>query len=218
VSWPVTKWALPPNELSPLAGYRRGSGARGQDITDARALLDAMRADGREPPASLTLSAATESESETGLAALIAAQVTEALGIDVAVNPMPLAELAAAATSGSAPWLVAPDTGWLDLDDWVFPYFHSSGTRNTFAMRHTTLDGLLERQRAEFNGDARRQLGYEIQRLLLQINPGVNIASERNVTLSWPYVRDFPLDVTDGYQDRFASCWIDTDDPLYRPR
>lgn len=218
VSWPVTQWALPASELSGLAGYRRGSGARDQDIAEARALLEAMRGEGKEPPATLTLSAAIESEQETGLAALIAAQVGAALNIDVTVNAMPLADLARAATDGAAPWLVAPDTGWLDLDDWVYPYFHSTGTRNTFAIRHAVLDELLDRQRVEFNVDARRQLGFEIQRLLLQINPGVNIASERIVTLSWPYVRDFPLDVTDGYQDRFARTWIDTADPSYRAR
>jgi len=218
VSWPVAQWALPPSELSAMAGYRLGSGARDQDIADARAMLAAMSADGTEPPATLTLSASIESEQETGLAAMIAEQVRAALNIEVTVAAMPLADLARAATAGTAPWLVAPDTGWLDLDDWVYPYFHSSGTRNTFAIRHTLMDELLDKQRVEFNTDARRQLGFEIQRLLLQINPGVNIASERIVALSWPYVRDFPMDITDGYQDRFARSWIDTADPSYRPR
>jgi len=42
--------------------------------------------------------------------------------------------------------------------------------------------------------------------------------SERVVTLSWPYVKGFPLDTADGYQDRLADCWIDRTDPAFRGR
>jgi hypothetical protein len=31
-------------------------------------------------------------------------------------------------------------------------------------------------------------------------------------------VKNFPLDASDGYQHRFADCWIDKDDPSFRTR
>ena len=77
---------------------------------------------------------------------------------------------------------------------------------------------MLERQRAEFDPDARQSIGWELQRQLLSLNPGVNFVSERIVSLRWPYVRDFALDVTDGYQARFAQTWVDTEDKTYRSR
>jgi hypothetical protein len=53
---------------------------------------------------------------------------------------------------------------------------------------------------------------------LLNLNVGVNFVSERVVALAHPYVRNFPLDVSDGYQHRFADCWIDQNDPSFRGR
>ena len=69
-----------------------------------------------------------------------------------------------------------------------------------------------------FDAAKRQQTGYEIQRKLLALNAGVNLVSERVVTLGWPYVKGFPLDTTDGYQDRLADCWIDRSDPTFRGR
>jgi peptide/nickel transport system substrate-binding protein len=44
ISWPMTRWALPPAELSAWAGYRPGSGGRDADIADAKSLLAAAQA------------------------------------------------------------------------------------------------------------------------------------------------------------------------------
>jgi hypothetical protein len=46
----------------------------------------------------------------------------------------------------------------------------------------------------------------------------VNLLSERIVALTWPYVKGLPLDTTDGFQHRFADCWIDQQDPTFRGR
>ena len=108
--------------------------------------------------------------------------------------------------------------GWIDLDDWVFPYFHSTGSRNSFALRDADLDKAIEAQRTELDPTKRQQLGYQVQRQLLALNAGVNFLSEKVLTLSWPYVKAFPTDASDGYQDRFADCWLDKDDPSYHGR
>ena len=59
------------------------------------------------------------------------------------------------------------DNGWIDLDDWVYPYFHSTGSKNSFKVSDPELDMLLDDQRQEFDIDRRRELGYHIQRYLL---------------------------------------------------
>lgn len=218
VSWPVKKWALSPAELSEFPGYRLGSGGRDKDIADARALIENMRSDGIDVPSKLTLHCEQTSEEQLSLGSLIARHLLAALDISVDLEALPIDELVDRHFAGEAPWIAGPDTGWLDLDDWVYPYFHSTGLQNSFALRSNRLDGLIEDQRSEFETEARRGLGRDIQRELLAVNVGVNLVSERVVALSWPYVRDFPLDIMDGYQHRFAKTWIDTADPTYRAK
>lgn len=216
VSWPVANWALPRAELTGQPGYRLGSGARAQDIADARALVAAMEADGKTIPTTLPLAIEVTTEQQLSLGSIMARHINEALGIEVQLEQLEISELVRRHFYEDAAWIAGPDTGWLDLDDWTYQYFHSGGTQNSFALRDADMDALLEAQRAEFNADARREIGYNIQRRLLATNPGVNFVSERVVALSWPYVRDFPMDIADGYQNRFASCWIDTNDPTFR--
>lgn len=220
VSWPVTNWAMPPADLSRRPGHRLGSGARSLDVADARALIQSYRDDGNTLPESFTLFVEQTSEQTLSLGSFMARHVFDALGIPVTVEARPVEELAALLLDPQQqlPWVAGPDSGWLDLDDWVYPYFHSAGSQNSFALRAPDLDVMIEAQRAEFSHDARRQLGLQIQEKLLQINVGVNLVSERVVSLRRPYVHAFPLDIMDGYQDRFAACWVDPADPSYRGR
>jgi ABC-type transport system substrate-binding protein len=213
VSWPVTQWTLPQDTLSTVPGYRLGSGGREKDIGDAQLLLRAYGED-NEIQKELTLHVEATAEETLGLGARIREHLLP-LGLTVTVQPLPIGELVAQHFAGQAPWIAGPDTGWIDLDDWVYPYFHSEGTQNSFALRDEELDGLIVGQRGEMDAAARQKAGHDIQRRLLKINAGVNLVSERIVALRWPYVRNFPLDITDGYQHRFAGCWIDQTDPSY---
>ncbi|QFG03592.1 ABC transporter substrate-binding protein [Tepidiforma bonchosmolovskayae] len=218
ISWPVTRWTLPESELTTVPGYRPGDGGREADLRDARAALEAFRSEKQLPADPLPLFVVDATENAIGLGSLIRDQLKAALDLDIRIVPMPLSQLVGLLLSAEAPFAAGPDTGWIDLDDWVYPYFHSAGTRNSFPLRDSDLDALIEKQRVELNEDARRNLGYEIQRRILALNPGANLVSERVVALAWPYVKGYPLDTTDGYQDRFASCWIDASDPTFRGR
>lgn len=218
VSWPVSRWTLPESELTVIPGYRPGDGGRQEDLKDARAALEAFRSEKTLPSDPLPLFVVDTTESAISLGAVIRDQLKAALDLDIRVVPMPLGQLVSLLLSAEAPFAAGPDTGWIDLDDWLYPYFHSAGTRNSFPLRDADLDALIERQRLELDEEARRQLGYEIQRRILAINPAANLVSERVVTLAWPYVKGYPLDTTDGYQDRLAGCWIDDTDPTFRGR
>ncbi len=218
ISWPVSRWTLPESELTSLAGYRPGAGGRAEDLREARGLLDAYLSEKQLPEDGLPLLVLDTAETATGMGSVISEQLAAGLGLKVTVYPVDLATLSGMLLSAKAPFAAGPDTGWIDLDDWVYPYFHSAGTKNSFPLVDQDLDALIDRQRQEFDANQRQQIGYEIQRKLLAINAGVNLVSERVVTLGWPYVKGFPLDTTDGYQNRFADCWIDRSDPTYRER
>ena len=218
VSWPVEDWALPKSELTTRAGYRPGAGGRQEDIREARALLDAFRG-AKTLKDDLPLFVLDQTESALEFGETIRQQLEANLGLtQFRVVPISLAELSSLLVSGAAPFAAGPDNGWIDLDDWVYPYFHANGTKNSFPLRDTELTTMIDAQRAELTKATRREIGYNIQRRLLDLNAGVNLVSERVVALSWPYVKGFPLDTTDGYQHRFADCWIDQADPTFRGR
>ena len=217
VSWPITRWSLPQNELATMAGYRQGQVGRDADITEAKAQLAAYTNEKKLPEA-LNLFVLDDAETTLKMGSVIRDQIKQNLGLTVTVYPVSIKQLTAGMLSSEYTWAAAPDIGWVDLDDWVYPYFHSAGTKNTFALRDGDLDKLIESQRTELNESTRRDIGYQIQRRLSQLNAGVNFVSETVVALRWPYVRDFPLDAADGYQHRFADTWIDKTDPTFRGR
>ncbi len=217
ISWPLARWTLPQAELTALAGYRAGSGGRAEDIKEAKALLAASAAD-KKLPEEFSLLVVDDAEKNLGMGTLMREQLKQALDLNVTVTPVQTGELVKRLFAGSAPWAAGPDSSHTDLDDCVFPYFHSEGTQNTFPLRDKEMDALIVSQRTELDAGKRRQIGFDIQRKLLALNVGVNFVSERVVALSWPYVRDFPLDASDGYQHRFASCWIDRNDPTFHGR
>lgn len=217
ISTAINRWALPQSELNDTPGYRPGTGGRQQDIQDAQALLAAYQGDldDDEQPEPLELLVTVDAEEVLGMGTLMNRQLQANLGIPVKVSPVPIGELIQRLFDRQAPWAAGPDTGWTGLDDWTYQYFHSSGTNNSFLLRDEDLDAQLDAQRAEMDPDIRQQLGYAIQRKLLEMNVAANFVSETVVTLMWPYVKDFPADAADGYQDRFADCWIDQNDPSF---
>ena len=214
ISAAVRRWALPQAELQPLPGYRPGSGGRDLDLGDARSALDSYLAD-HELPDPIELLVTDDVERSLGMGGLIREQLAAALDLNVTVTAVSIATLAQRLLEGDAPWAVGVDNGWIELDDWLYPYFHSEGAANTFALRDEGIDALIVEQRAEMSPDRRQAIGYDVQRRLLELNVGANFVSEDVVTLFWPYVQLFPVDAGEAYQDRFAQTWIDRTHPTY---
>lgn len=218
VSWPMVDWALPESELTTYAGYRPGDGGRAEDLKEAAALLAAFKAE-KPLKDDLPMFVVDETEAALQFGQTIKEQLAANLGLDqVRVVPLPLSELSNLLISGTAPWAAGPDNGWIDLDDWVYPYFHADGTKNSFPLRDAEVTSMIDAQRIELDKAKRREIGYNIQRRLLALNAGVNLFSERVVALTWPYVKGLPLDTADGYQHRFADTWIDASDATFRGR
>jgi peptide/nickel transport system substrate-binding protein len=209
ISWPLTRWALPEAELASIAGHRPGEEGRQADVAEAVALLAAFASE-RTIPEDNALFVIDEAEAAVGIGTFIRDQLKRALNLNVSVYAMSISELVSRLFQGEAPWAAGPDTGSVDLDDWLYPYFHSAGAKNTMAVRDAETDALIEAQRVQFDPAERQQTGYAVQRRLLDQAAAVNFVSERLVALAWPYVEGFPLDTADGYQHRFADTRINT--------
>ena len=217
ISWPLTRWSLPQAELLNIPGHRARAVERQADVAEANRLLAASLAE-RPLPGELELLVPEDIERSLGMGSLIKAQIKKNLDLNVSVNALPIGTVVQRLRDGKAPWAVGQDSGWLDLDDWVYPYFHSDGPKNSFPLRDANMDSMISAQRQELDETKRREIGYAIQRKLLNLNAGVNLVSERVVTLAWPYVKSFPVDIGSGYQNRFADAWLDRNDPTFRGR
>jgi ABC-type oligopeptide transport system substrate-binding subunit len=111
------------------------------------------------------------------------------------------------------------DNGWNDLDDWVYPYFHTDGPKNSFNLSDAELDRMLEAQREEFDYEARRDIGFQIQHYLLDsVLARLDWIAEINAALRWPYVRNHYVSPWFGNAFHMADMWLDSQDPLYQGR
>ena len=109
----------------------------------------------------------------------------------------------------------------------MFPYFHSTGSKNSFRLNDPDLDLMLEAQRREFDIDARKVLGDQIQRYLLGregdgMQPGaharIDYATPYTATISWPYLKNRTAFPWFGNSYWSANVWIDKSDPSYSGR
>jgi ABC-type transport system substrate-binding protein len=55
------------------------------------------------------------------------------------------------------------DNGFTDLDDWLYSYFHTGGGLNSYPLSDELVDQWLDDQRAEFDYEKRRAIGWQIQ-------------------------------------------------------
>jgi len=111
------------------------------------------------------------------------------------------------------------DNGWNDLDDYVYPFFHSKGPKNSFMLSDPELDRMLEAERGEMEYERRRQLGFEIQDYLLdKVMPMAVWVSTINRSVEWSYRKNVP--VTPWHDAGFhrADEWLDTSDPTWQGR
>jgi peptide/nickel transport system substrate-binding protein len=226
----ITKWALPPEELMRVPGYRQGK-EREEDIALARRLYE----EAGSPEFEFTFLDVPE------YVPALAPPFAETLRKNIGANtPEPVIraapQLAEAALKGCEvmPAIFSFDNGWIDLDDWVYPYFHTGGSKNSFGVSDPDLDAMLEAQRAEFDEDARRQIGYRIQRYLLGMDPEgsgqpldppppgafvrLDYASQISAALAWPYYKNrynFPFLGNSHWK---ANAWLDRDHPTYSGR
>jgi ABC-type transport system substrate-binding protein len=222
VGFAMPLWALPQDEVESLPGYRADKKA--DDIAEAKALWDAAGG----PSSVDILFAGVPTYIPQKALPEFKRQLKESLGVDVReeVDPTGYTKLAqcllrntADAGEETCAFTWGFDNGWIDLDDWLYPYFYTGATKNSFLLSDPALDKLLDEQRGEFEYEARRDKGYEIQRYLLDKTfARLDYAAPIGRTAQWTYIRNAFTATWFGHRYFHADMWIDQDDPNYSGR
>ncbi|HSP54942.1 MAG TPA: ABC transporter substrate-binding protein [Dehalococcoidia bacterium] len=222
----IAYWALPDSELLALPGYRTDQAGRDQDKQDARQLYEAAG----KPDLPLIWFADVPDYIGRYADSYIQG-IKQTLGIDseIKFQKVPYSRIAEGlikeeCDQGAMTW--GYDNGWIDLDDWFYPYFKTGGPKNSFRVSDPDLDKLLDAQRAEFDIDKRKQLGYEIQRYLLgmpkQDSPAaharIDYAAPGGGSIAWNYLKNRVTFPWFGNSQWTANVWIDQNDPTYSGR
>ncbi len=229
VAWPLTEWALPRAELDALPGYRSSPAEREEDIAEARRLWQA----GDGPSSVDGLGANIPTYIPNAGTPEMVRELSENLGLDWNVSTVAYVDLAQCllrnqqdAAEGTCFYAFGFNNGWIDLDDWVYPFLHSTGSKNASRLSDPALDAMLDEQRQEFDAEQRQQLGHQIQRYLLEeANDGLGVHAAipliNNITraLYWSYIKNrFQPQTWFGQNFLYANLWLDQDDPNYAGR
>ena len=211
-------WALPLDELTKKPGFRFKREEREQDLADAKQMWDAAGGP----------SIGTVEVMYTAIPDFVKAywpqfqrSLKEALDFDVKgrLDATGYTEIAQGLLQKRLVFVFGYDNGWLEPDDYLYPYFHSTGPKNSFNLSDPTLDQMLVAQREEFDRERRRELVYDIQRYLLdKVVARLDWVAEIDVGTRWPYVKN--QQYAPWFGDAFSAVnrWLDSSDPTFQGR
>jgi len=213
---PIERWALPLAELTKKPGYRLSAQERQEDIAEAKRLWNAAAGPDLGP---ITVTYAGEPPWLKDAFPQFQEMLRETLGLEVKgdIDITGYVELAQGSLEKRLVFTLNYDNGWNDLDDWVYPYFHSQGPKNSFNLSDPELDTMLENQRAEFDYDRRHQIGIDIQHYLLDnVLARLDWVAQKSLAPAWPYLKNHYLQPWFGYLYLFLpNIWLDSTDPTF---
>jgi peptide/nickel transport system substrate-binding protein len=213
VGWVLRQWALPQEELLTKPGYRLSKEEREEDEREARRLYEAVGSP------DLKVIFADQPAYVPQFAPQYERQLEKVLGAKVDYDVWTYPQISEGSQRGTVPFAFAYDNGWIDLDDWLYPYFHTDGPKNESGLSDRTLDGMLEAQREEFDPEERQRLGYEIQRYLLDnVLTRVDFVAAIWLWVAWPYYRNFRPTPFFGNSFLMANAWLDQSNPIWGSR
>jgi peptide/nickel transport system substrate-binding protein len=218
VAQAIKKWAFPQSELSTKPGYRFGTQEREEDVAEAKKLWEAG---GGSAAGKISVVTAGIPTYIPPFFPQFQLMLKDVLGLDVEMDldSTGYTKLAQGFVEKSILVSLGFDNGWNDLDDYTFPYFHSAGSKNSFNLSDPDLDKLLESERAEFDDEARRQIGFQIQDYLLDKVAGMLIwVSTINSAVDWPYIKNTVRSPWFGNSFHRADQWVDQTDPTFQGR
>jgi ABC-type transport system substrate-binding protein len=211
-------WALPLDQLTKKPGYRFKREERDADLAEARRLWEAAGGPDIGPVQAIYAGIPDWTKNAWPP---FQKMMMDSLGLDLRgkMDATGVTELAQAALQKTCLFSFSYDNGYFDLDDCVYPYFHSTGIKNSFNLNDPRLDEMLDAQRGEFDVQRRRQLGYDIQNHLLD-----NVAARLDWVAQiwrgcvWSYVRNYGPSPWYGGTFKIANYWLDSTDPNYEGR
>lgn len=218
VPLPLERWALPRAEVERYPGYRLDSRGRDDDLREARALWEAAGGPSLGP-VSFVASGIPEYLRVTLPA--FQQMAREALGLELRteLDPTGFVGQAQGFAERSIQMSLEFENGWADLDDWTYAFYHTEGSRNSALFSDPDLDAMLEDQRAEFDPEARRQKGLDIQRYILDHGLSViHWVSPISAGVRWPYLRNVVDTPSFGNNFHYADIWLDSEDSSFQGR
>jgi len=218
VSQALVNWALPLEELTKRPGYRFKREEREQDLVAAKQMWEAA---GGPSIGTVEVMYPAIPDYVKSYWPQFQRNLKEALDFEVKgrMDATGYTEIAQAALQKRMVFSFNYDNGWLEPDDYLYPYFHSTGSKNSFNLSDPTLDQMLEAQRQEFDGERRKELVYDIQRYLLDnVVARLDWVADISRGVRWPYAKNrwYSLWFGDTYQQ--VHCWLDSTDPTYQGR
>jgi peptide/nickel transport system substrate-binding protein len=227
VAWPMHRWAIPQDELAQKPGYRFGAAEREEDLAEARKLWDAAGGTEAAGTFKIIYAGVPAYIPERGMPQM-ERMLVEVLGAEVEteLDPTGYTTLVACllrnsqgADTGTCEYVWGFDNGWIDLDDWVYPYFRTGGPKNSFRLSDSKVDELLDNQRVEFDYDKRREIGLELQHYLLDnVNARIEFVNQNQLNIAWNYVKNWFSSPWYGMTYLFKDLWLDADDPSFAGR
>ena len=218
VSQAIHKWALPLDELTKRPGYRFRREEREADIVDAKQLWEAG---GGASVGSVECLYAGIPERVKDVFPQFQRMLADTLGLELKgrLDATGYTEIAQAALQKRVIFLFGYDNGANDLDDYLYPYFHSSGPKNSFMLADPQLDQMLDAQRVEFDEASRRELGYQIQRYLLDnVLARLEWVGDIALWARWPYWRNRKQQPWFGETFLLANEWLDSSHATFQGR
>ncbi len=224
ITYPMVLWAIPQSELEKRPGYRSDKAGRNEDIAEAKKLWSAASG-----PSSLkVIFAGIPTYIPQKALPEFKRQLQQAFGVTVqdevdATGYTTLAQCllhnTADADQGTCAFTWGYDNGWIDLDDWLYPYFHTGGTKNSFLLSDPKLDDILDKQRGEFDRQKRRQIGLDTQNYLLDsVLARLDYVAPVNRTVQWNFLKNQVNATWFGSNYLYANTWLDQSDPSYSGR
>jgi peptide/nickel transport system substrate-binding protein len=214
----VRKWGLPLAELTKKPGYRFGAQEREEDIREAKKLWEAA---GGSAIGKVVITYAGIPSYIRDFFPQFQGMLRDVLGLETEgdMDPTGYTKLAQGLLEKRLVFAFGFDNGWNDLDDWLYPYYHANGIKNSFNLSDPKLDSMLEAERAEMDEDARRQKGLEIQNYLLDNTLAIiYYVASTNPAVEWTYLKNYVRAAWYGFVFTRANIWLNHDDPNFQGR
>jgi peptide/nickel transport system substrate-binding protein len=218
VAQALVNWALPLEELAKKPGYRFKSEDREQDLADARKMWEAAGGPAVGP---IEIYYSGIPSSVADYWPQLQRQLKEVLGLEASgtLDSTGYTTIAQGLLQKRLVFIFGWDNGWMEPDDYLYPYFHSTGSKNSFNLSDPALDHMLEEQRQEFDLERRRQLVYDIQHYLLdKVVARPDWVSDITRGMLWPYLKNRWYSAWFGDTFQHAETWLDSTDPTFQGR
>ena len=221
---PASRWAIADADLAKRPGYRTGSD-RADDVKAAKQLWSAALG---SAPTGLRISFAGVPRIIPDKAVALLQRNLQDVGAQVTTgaDPSGYALIASGlrrnlegASDGVVPFTLNFEDGGVDLDEALYAQFRSGAPDNTYRVQDATLDAMLDKQRREFDTQARHKQGLAIQAYLMaNVNARLEYLAPVRRRVTWGYVRNSFMAPWYGSTYRLADTWLDTAHPLWPER